>query len=216
MGLRQPAPRRALALSLAVAAGFIGLVVLALYAVGWAAITDGQLHWARMSPVTAVCVILLAVGILGSVARGMPVTSLIALVTAASLSSLNLFNMLFQGGPPTLLAGTAQMSPITAILVLALASTAFGLAGPDSPVQALRGSTPTAVLSRRLMIAAVILPAVVVSLRVRGEAIGLYDSRFGSALMLIVTVAASPSDPNGTIPTQPASTIHLACLAKAS
>jgi diguanylate cyclase (GGDEF)-like protein/PAS domain S-box-containing protein len=190
IALRQSTPRRSLVLLLTIAGGSIGVIILILYALGWPPISGAQLHWARMSPVTAVCLTLLAAGILGSVARAIPVTSLIALVAAASLSSLNLFNMLFQGGPPSFLAGAAQMSPITAMLVLALTSTAFGLAGSDSPLQALRGSTPTAALSRRLMIAAVVLPAVVVSLRVRGEAIGLYDSRFGSALMLIVTVAA--------------------------
>jgi diguanylate cyclase (GGDEF)-like protein/PAS domain S-box-containing protein len=134
-------------------------------------------------------VLLLSVAILAATARPMHRLTYAAVIGAACIGALVSFSTLFSGVPPLVLLGAARMSPITALLALALAWDTLGLLGDQSPMAALRGDNPSAILARRLLLPAVALPILVAALRVRGEAHGLYDSRFGSALMLVATIA---------------------------
>jgi diguanylate cyclase (GGDEF)-like protein/PAS domain S-box-containing protein len=178
------------AMVLAVAATATGIVLLAAHVFGLNEVARQNIEWAWMSPVSALAIALLGAGLVGAGTQRYPSATLAAFGLAVSLAMLNVFTAIFGGGPPTFLAETAQMSPITALLVLALAWASVPLLGPASPVANVRGLTPIAGLSRRLLIAAIVLPVVLVALRVRGEAIGLYDSRFGTSLMLIATIVA--------------------------
>ncbi|HET8570331.1 MAG TPA: sensor domain-containing diguanylate cyclase [Candidatus Limnocylindria bacterium] len=177
-------------LVMAAAATTTALVLLAAHMLGMNTIARQNIEWAWMSPVSAIALALLGSGLLGAGTQRYPKTTLAAFGLAVSLAMLNVFTAIFGGGPPTFLAETAQMSPITALLVLALAWASVPLLGPMSPVANVSGVTPIAGLSRRLLVAALVLPVVLVALRVRGEAIGLFDNRFGTSLMLIGTIVA--------------------------
>ncbi|HEX5395641.1 MAG TPA: PAS domain S-box protein, partial [Candidatus Limnocylindria bacterium] len=175
---------------LAAAAGALATVVLAGGIADWIARPGAELgEWGGMAPSSAACVLLLSVAILAATARPMHRLTYAAVIGAACIGALVSFSTLFSGVPPLVLLGAARMSPITALLALALAWDTLGLLGDQSPMAALRGDNPSAILARRLLLPAVALPILVAALRVRGEAHGLYDSRFGSALMLVATIA---------------------------
>lgn len=182
--------RRRRAVALSAVAMATGVAVLGAHILGINSLARQDVAWASMSPVSAVAVTLLGATFVGAGTDRYPKATFATLGLAVALAMLNVFTAIFGGGPPAFLAETAQMSPITALLVLALAWASVSLLGPASPVASARGQTPIAGLSRRLLIASVALPVILVALRVRGEAVGLYDSRFGTSLMLIGTIGA--------------------------
>ena len=175
---------------LAAAAAVIAAFVLVAGIADWMARPGAELgEWGGMAPSSAACLLLLATAILAATTRSMHRLTYAAVIGAACIGALVSFSTLFSGTPPLVLVGAARMSPVTALIVLALAWDTLGLLGAQSPLAALRGENPSARLARQLLLPAVLLPIVVAALRVRGEAHGLYDSRFGSALMLVATIA---------------------------
>ena len=81
-----------------------------------------------------------------------------------------------------------EMAVPAALDIVAL-STAIALARPDRGIMALLTSRgPGGLMARRLLIPAVLLPIVLGWLRVVGEKRGLWDTEFGTALLVIANV----------------------------
>ena len=72
--------------------------------------------------------------------------------------------------------------------MLGLGIGVIALLGDTGPLSVLTGSSSNSALSRRLLLAAIVLPFGLAWLRVRGEDLGLYDSQFGASLMLAATI----------------------------
>ena len=142
----------------------------------------------RMSPFTAIGLVLLGVSAVAARwtrARALVIASVALTV---SLAALNIFSLIFGGQPPPFLAGYTQMSPAVAAVMLGLGVGVIALLGDSGPLSVLTGGSAGSALSRRLLLAAIVLPFGLAWLRVRGEELGLYDSRFGASLMLVATI----------------------------
>ena len=139
----------------------------------------------RMSPLTAISLALLGAAA-AAIGRPLPPALVLgAVALAMSLSSLNLFNTLFGGQPPLVLAAYTQMPTAVAAVMLIVGGGVTALLDGAGPLSVLRGTSPATSLARRMLPAAIILLIALVWLRVRGEELGLYDSRFGASLMLV-------------------------------
>lgn len=192
--------RRRLGMALLVAACLIGAATLVEYATGFnlgidqAILPDRQHLYGiglpgRMSPLTAAAFIL--IGSAAAVSAVRPATSLLVaggVTVALGLATLNLFNLLLGGAPPAFLAGSTQMPAAVALIVVVLALGVLASLDDRGPLGILRGQSTASMLARRMLLAAIVLPTALAWLRVRGEALGLYDSRFGASLMLVVTI----------------------------
>ena len=140
----------------------------------------------RMSPVTAICLVMLGVGGL-AVSRARRAVAVLGGV-ALMLALLNVFDFVFNAAVPAALTGYTAMAPATALATAMLAIAVIGLIRPVSPLGALSGNAPTAVLLRRLLLAVVVAPVVTAWLSLEGVRLGLYDASFGTALMLVGTL----------------------------
>lgn len=147
----------------------------------------GTLVPGRMSPLTAVGFIMLAVGALAAPAFRRIVIALTGVVLAGAL--LFVFEFVFAAATPTFMAGYTQVALITAIAMGTLSFGVIGLLGPADPFIVLAGRSPTMGLLRRLLAVSVAIPVVMAWLRLEGERLGLYDTSFGTSLMLVGILA---------------------------
>lgn len=191
--------RRGLALALLCAAAALGAVTTYEYLAG---VNLGIDRWlfvgpqtagaagqpGRMSPITAVCLVLIGAGAFAAPWRVARFGVIGAVALTLSLAALNGFNVAFGGDPPHFLAGTTQMAPATGLMLFVLGVGVLALMGDAGPLAVLRTSAGSAQLARRLLLPAVALPVAFAWLRVQGEALGLYGSRFGASLMLVATI----------------------------
>ncbi len=143
----------------------------------------------RMAPLTATCLCLL--GGAASVATfGAGRRLVLVLATAAIvISGLNRFNFVFAAAAPSFLAGYAEMAGFTAVAMCCLGFGVLGLLGPASPLVPLAGRSATARLSRRLLAVSIVAPIIMAWARIEGQNLGLYDTAFGTSLMLVGTMA---------------------------
>ncbi len=141
----------------------------------------------RMSPVTAVDFVLLgiAAAIVGRAER--LVAALCAIVF--SVSVLVVLDFVFGAAVPPLLAPYTQIAMNTAIAMGIMAAGVVGLLGRANPFAQLVGRTPTTSLLRRLLAVTVIVPVVMAWLRLEGERLRLYDTSYGTSLMLVGILA---------------------------
>ena len=89
----------------------------------------------------------------------------------------------------TLLGSTAQMAPSTALLMVLVSVGAMALLGPSGPTGGLPGPTSSSRLARRLLFAAMVVPALVAWVRLQGEEHGLVAAGTGTSLMVLATFA---------------------------
>ena len=141
----------------------------------------------RMSPLTSICFILLALAALAAPRSRRTVISLSGVVLAASL--LFVFEFVFGAATPAILAGYTQMALTTAIAMGILSFGVLGLLGPADPFLLLAGRSPTMVLLRRLLAVSVVIPVLMSWLRLEGQRLDLYDTSFGTSLMLVGILA---------------------------
>ena len=137
----------------------------------------------RMAPLTGVCIALLAVAAV--VGNRLPRLVMILCGTALALAALNVFDFVFDAHAPTFLAGYTQMALNTALTIGILAIAILGLLGAANPFNAVAGSSMTANLVRRLLIVSLAVPIVMAWLRLEGQRLGLYDTSYGTSLMLV-------------------------------
>lgn len=145
-------------------------------------------HPNRMSPMTVGCFLLLGMAILATnhprIGRAAPVLTISALL----IGFLNVLDHGFGATVPSLLAGYTQMAPSTAAATVILGVGAMGLLPGGGPLQVLSGTSPSAVLARRLLAASVVAPTALAWLRLQGEVLGLYEARHGASLTVLGTV----------------------------
>jgi signal transduction histidine kinase/ActR/RegA family two-component response regulator len=191
--------RRTLGAGLAIAAAVLGALVGAQYLVGRDFGIDqllfqeppgaaGTVHPGRMSPQTSLSFVILGLA-LSLAARDRARRLVLALsVVPLLLGALNLLDALFGAQVPTLLAAYTQMALPTATAFLALSVGASALLPDGGPLARLRGSGPGAILSRRLLLAALVIPIVVGWLRLEGQRRGLYDTAYGVSITTEVMI----------------------------
>ncbi len=142
----------------------------------------------RMAPLTAVCFVLLGVAA-ALAARGRARRVVLVLATmAAFVSALNIFGVAFSAATPSFLAGYSAMAIHTAISMCILAVGIVGLYGAESPFAGLSGPSATARLYRRLLAVSIAVPVIMAWARLEGQGLGLYDTSYGTSLMLVGTV----------------------------
>lgn len=77
------------------------------------------------------------------------------------------------------------MALATALTIGVLAIATIGLLGAADPFRSLTGPSNTGVLFRRLLVISVAAPILMAVLRLQGQRLGLYDTRYGISLMLV-------------------------------
>jgi diguanylate cyclase (GGDEF)-like protein/PAS domain S-box-containing protein len=192
------APLRLVALGLVGAATSIALATGAQYVAGIDFGIDqllfrvptgegGMVMVGRMSPLTAGSLALLGLAaVAGPRARRM-VIALSGVVLAVSV--LSVFDFVFGAAVPVFLSDYTQMALNAAIALGILAVGVMGLLGARNPFAALAGRSTTKSLLRRLLAVLVVVPVVMAWLRLEGQRLGLYDTSFGTSLMLVGILA---------------------------
>lgn len=200
---RPPVPpnARGAAWCLLALAGIIAIATIAEYALNTSLGIDeflftdprgdfGTVIAGRMSPVTAVILVVLAGAAFASLGRRRAaplVTWLCGGVLA--LVVLTIFIYVFDIGTPTFLRGATQIAPITAIAMAALALGIVGLLRAANPFRVLVGPTATARLLRRLVAFILVAPLVLTSIGLAGQRLGMFEADFGEALMVVALMS---------------------------
>lgn len=194
-----PARGRWIADALAVIALLLGAVVGVQYLLGVDLGIDqllfrepagavGTVNPGRMSPQTTLSFVLLAAALLLARRRAED-RVLIGLVgIPAILGTLNLLDAFLGPATPTLLSGYTQMALPTAVAFIALSAGILGIRPDGGPLAILQGDDDSAVLVRRLFMAALVIPIVIAWLRLAGERAGLYDAAYGVSLTTLATI----------------------------
>jgi diguanylate cyclase (GGDEF)-like protein/PAS domain S-box-containing protein len=143
----------------------------------------------RMAPMTALSLVLLgtatAVAGVGGSRR-----SVIAMAgMAIFVSVLNIFMFMFAAAAPSFLSGHVVMAAHTAIALTLVGLGVVALLGSASPFMSLAGSSSTAVTSRRLLAVSIAAPVALAWLRLQGQRLDLWDTEFGTAVVLVGTLA---------------------------
>lgn len=141
----------------------------------------------RMSPLTGIGFLMLAVAALAAPAFRRTVVALAGVVLAMAL--LVVLEFVFGAATPTFLTGYTQVALTTAIAMGTLSFGVIGLLGPADPFIVLAGRSPTMGLLRRLLAVSIAIPVVMAWLRLEGEQLGLFDTSFGTSLMLVGILA---------------------------
>jgi signal transduction histidine kinase/CheY-like chemotaxis protein len=198
---RTRATSTALALAAGLLAAIVGLQYLLARDLGVdqvlfreAAGAVGTVHPGRMSPQTALSFVLLSLAIILA-GRARASGLVLALATMPlGLGALNLLDALFAAETPTLLGGFTQMALPTATAFVALSIGTTALLPGGGPLGGLAASGPGAILARRLLLAALVIPIVVGWLRLEGQRRGLYDTAYGvsitTGVMILLFVGA--------------------------
>ena len=140
----------------------------------------------RMSPLTSTCIVLLGLAAFAGPRGRRLVIALSGIVMAAS--AVNVFNYVFGAAVPAFLSDYTQMAFNTAVVLGILAVGTLTLLGTMSPFAALVGRSTTKSLLRRLLAVLVVVPVLMAWLRLEGQQLGLYDTSFGTSLMLVGTL----------------------------
>jgi PAS domain S-box-containing protein len=147
----------------------------------------GTLQPNRMSPMTVISFLLIGSAIALAIHRRATRITPALLLGAAFLGALNLLDLVFQASTPSLLAGQTQMAVSTAVATLVLSLGTIALPPIAELLEGLVGPSPSAQLARRLVLASLVVPMVLAWLRLQGEALGLYGTRYGASLMVLGT-----------------------------
>jgi PAS domain S-box-containing protein len=141
----------------------------------------------RMSPMTAICFIVVGIGVVLAphprARRVVPGLLLAAVVVA----SLNVLDFVFAADTPSILAGSTQMALNTAVTMIVVGVGAMGLLPRGGPLEVFVGQTSSARLAGRLVAASLVAPVLLAWLRLQGEERGLYGTRYGASLMVLGT-----------------------------
>jgi PAS domain S-box-containing protein len=141
----------------------------------------------RMSPMTVICILLVGTGIILATVRRAATAVPALLIGALSLAALNVFDFVFGATAPAAFAGYTQMALTTALTMILVAIGTMALLPGGGLLQALSGPSTSAQLARRLMFASLVVPVLLAWLRLQGEELGLYGTRYGISLMALAT-----------------------------
>ena len=141
----------------------------------------------RMSPMTVICFLLVGTGIILATLRRATRVVPAFLVVALSLAALNVFDFVFDATAPAVFAGYTQMALTTALTMILAGIGTMALLPNGGLLLALSGPSTSAQLARRLMFASLVVPVLLAWLRLQGEELGLYGTRYGISLMALAT-----------------------------
>jgi PAS domain S-box-containing protein len=148
----------------------------------------GTVHPNRMSPMTIVCFLLIATGLLLIGRRGVERIAQAFFLGALLIAFLSILDSGFEVTSPTLLAGYTQMALVTAATTIVVSIGALGLMPGGGPFPAFAGASASAKHARRLLVASVLVPAILTWLWLTGEDAGLYGPHDGASLVVLGTV----------------------------
>jgi PAS domain S-box-containing protein len=148
----------------------------------------GTVHPNRMSPMTVVCFLLIATGLLLIGRRGVERIAPAVFLGALLIAFLSILDAGFEVTSPTLLAGYTQMALVTAATTIVVSIGALGLMPDGGPFLVFAGASASAKHARRLLVASVLVPAVLTWLWLTGEDAGFYGPHDGASLMVLGTV----------------------------
>jgi diguanylate cyclase (GGDEF)-like protein/PAS domain S-box-containing protein len=143
----------------------------------------------RMAPMTALSLLLLGSAVAASAEGIGPRWVVATAATAILVAILNLFMFAFAAASPSFLSTQPAMAAHTAIALTVVGLGVVGLLGPASPFVPLAGSLPMAVVSRRVLGVSIVSPVVLAWLRLQGQRLDLYDTEFGTSVVLVATMA---------------------------
>lgn len=141
----------------------------------------------RMSPMTVICFLLVGSGMILATFRSATKTVPVLVVGALSFAALNVFDFVFGATAPAAFAGYTQMALTTALTMILVGIGTMGLLPHGGLLQALTGPSTSAQLARRLMFASLVVPVLLAWLRLQGQELGLYGTRYGISLMALAT-----------------------------
>ena len=146
-------------------------------------------HPGRMSPAAAVNFILLGIGVLFLDRRSRPRTSGVAIGLAALISFLSVCGYVY-GATSLYRIGPYTSIAIHTTIGFMIACGALVAARPhDGVMSAIVSRTSGGAAIRFLVPAIVLVPLVLGWLRLQGQAAGLYDTRYGVAILTTVSVS---------------------------
>jgi diguanylate cyclase (GGDEF)-like protein/PAS domain S-box-containing protein len=192
--LDRPSPRgQAVARGLCAVVGLWALLVVVEWATGRALGIDHlfigddmrQGFGGRPSPLTAASLLVLSGALAALDAPGRRARTLHLLLLTALLGNVSLAaaGWLFGAGPLTGAGRTSGMALPTLTALVALLGATLTLRPERPPFAWARRDAPAGPLLRRLVPAAVLVPILLGTLEILGEKAGLYDQRFGVALL---------------------------------
>lgn len=146
----------------------------------------GTSHPARMAPQTALSLMALAAAMpfVRGAGRGRLVAGLVAIPVLIGL--LNIVATVLGGATPAFLQPYTKMAISTAALCVVLGLATVGALPGGGPFGFLSGSSPSAALARRLVVAAFTIPFALAWLFVSGYRAGFYDAAFGVGLAILI------------------------------
>ncbi|HVJ21199.1 MAG TPA: PAS domain-containing sensor histidine kinase, partial [Polyangiaceae bacterium] len=201
LGRLATARQRVAVLSCAAVVGVIAIATLSQHVFGWDLGIDQLLFHEhsgaaatqspnRMGPVASFSLSLLALGMLVSrrpVQAGLPLFQILALCVLV-IASIPVLGYLFNARQ---LFGIARLTGISMPTAVALQLLALGLM-LSRPTVGLAGrliaGDSGALLVRRLLPAALLIPPLLMLLRLQGERLGFYDLEFGRALLVLAFI----------------------------
>jgi PAS domain S-box-containing protein len=142
----------------------------------------------RMAPLTVVCFLLLGSGLLLVGRSGAE-----RLASALFLGSLviafgNLLDATFEPTAPVMLTAYTQMALAAAAVFTVVSMGAMSLLPDGGSFAGFAGTSASAKLARRLLVASVLVPTVLTWLWLRGEDAGFYDLHHGASIVVLGTV----------------------------
>ena len=146
----------------------------------------GTSNPARMAPQTALALMVLAAAMpfVRSSGRGRLVAGMVAVPVLIGL--LNIVATVLGGATPAFLQPYTKMAVSTAALCVVLGLATVGALPGGGPFGFLSGSSPSAALARRLVVAALTIPFALAWLFVAGFRAGVYDAAFGVGLAVLI------------------------------
>ena len=149
---------------------------------------DGSAYPGRMSPQSALSFVMLSIGLLLTPLRFARFVVLVLAVGPFALASLNIFDLLFGAEAPTVLAAYTQMSLPAAGAFVILSVGIMGRLPGGGPLGVATSRGIAGMLSRRFLIAAVLIPVGIGWLRLEGERRGFYGSAYGVSLTVLAMI----------------------------
>ena len=148
----------------------------------------GTLQPNRMAPLTVVCFLLIGTGLLLVGRRGAERIAPPLFLGALVIAFGNILDASFEPTSPTILTMYTQMAIAAAALFMVLSMGAMSLLPAGGLFAGFAGTSASAQLARRLLVASVLVPTVLTWLWLRGEDAGFYDLHRGASIVVLGTV----------------------------
>lgn len=142
----------------------------------------------RISPMTAICFIVLGAGLLLAGLRRVERVASTLFLGALLIGFFNVLDASFEPTAPTLLSNFTPMALITAATFMVVSVGALNLLPSGGPFAVFWVPGASARLARRLLAASVLVPAILMWLWLTGERAGFYATEYGASLVVLAMV----------------------------